>query len=78
MKTEDGRELYYSLDVITALRARQAQYIYRETGLTINTLYNYNDHLIFDEVAREIIPEPLDNLLLSLMLKLPALEKRSS
>ena len=78
MKTKDGRELYFSLDVITTIKRLEAQYVYRETGLTLDTLYNDNDYRLYNEVARELIPEPLDIFLLSLMLKLPALEEEAS
>ena len=78
MKTKDGRELYFSLDVITTIKRLEAQYVYRETGLTLDTLYNDNDYRLYNEVARELIPEPLDIFLLSLMLNLPALEKEAS
>ena len=78
MKERDGVQLYYSLDVIQTLKRREAQYVYRETGLTLDRLYNDNDYRLYNEVAREILPEPLDNLLLKLILCLPALEESSS
>lgn len=70
----DGVQLYFSLDVIRTIKSREAQYVYKETGLTIDTLYNSNDFENYNEVAREILPEPLDNFLLMLMLNLPELE----
>lgn len=74
MKTEDGRELFFSLDVIQIIKRREAKYVYEETGLTLDTLYNENDYRLYNEVARELIPEALDNFLIALMLILPALE----
>lgn len=78
MKTEDGRELYYSLDVIHTIKRRQAKYIYEETGLTLDTLYNDNDYNLYKEVSREILPEELIHFLALLIFKLPALEESSS
>lgn len=78
MKTEDGRELYYSLDVIQTIKRREAKYIYEETGLTLDTLYNENDYNLYRQVSREILPEELVLFLSRLLLELPALEESSS
>ena len=78
MKTEDGRELYYSLDVIQTIKRSEARYVYEETGLTLDTLYNENDYRLYSEVAREILPEELVLFLSILLLELPALEESSS
>ena len=78
MKTEDGRELYYSLDVIQTIKRSEARYVYEETGLTLDTLYNENDYRLYSEVAREILPEELVLFLSMLLLELPALEESSS
>jgi len=78
VKTEDGRELYYSLDVIQTIKRREAKYIYEETGLTLDTLYNDNDYNLYRQVSREILPEELIHFLAMLILKLPALEEGSS
>ena len=74
----DGRELYYSLEAVNTLKRIETQYVYRETGLTLGTLYNDDDYRLYNEVAREILPEPLDNFLLKLIISFPALEKSSS
>lgn len=74
----DGVQFFFSLEVITALKRAEASYVYRETGLTLDSLYNENDYRLYNEVAREILPEPLDSFLLSLMLSFPALESSPS
>ena len=34
----DGVQLFFSLEVITALKRAEASYVYRETGLTLDRL----------------------------------------
>lgn len=75
MNTGDGIQLFYSLDVIQTIKRVEAQYVYRETGLTLDTLYNENDFNYYREVAREILPEKLAHFLALLIWKLPALEE---
>ena len=71
----DGVGLFYSLEVVEAIRRVEAKYIYRETGLTLETCYNENDYNNYREVAEEVLPRELRNFLALLIGKLPALEE---
>lgn len=75
MTAGDGRELFYSLDVIQTIKRIEANYVYRETGLTLETCYNDNDYRYYAEVAEEVLPKELRSFLALLMWKLPALEE---
>ena len=67
-------ELYYSRGVIKLILDNVVLYVFKETGLAPATLYNDNDHYLYNQVLGEVIPEPLGRLLLSLS-KLPAIEE---
>ena len=46
MSAGNDLELYYSLEVMTTANANAQTYVFLETGLTNETIYN-NDDLIF-------------------------------
>ena len=74
MTDGDGVQLYFSLEAMTAIKRAEEEYIRRETGLTLDTLYNDNDFEMYNLVGREIIPEALGAFLLLLITSFPALE----
>ena len=71
----DGVEIFYSLDVIQTIKRVEASYIYKETGLTLETCYNQNDYNYYRDVAEEVLPRELRSFLALLIGKLPALEE---
>lgn len=61
MNKENDSELHISIDpdVISTVKELEKMYVFLETGLTPETLYNENDYCLYSEIAEELIPEPL-------------------
>lgn len=73
MSAGNDLELYYSLEVMTTANANAQTYVFLETGLTNETIYNNDDLIFYKEVEREVIPEPLSKFLRLLASNYPAL-----
>ena len=73
MSAENDLELYYSLEVMTTANAKVKAYVFFETGLTNETIYNDDDFILFQMVEREVMPEPLNKFLMHLASNYPAL-----
>lgn len=71
----EGRELYYSLDVVQTVKRVEAQQIYNETYLTSRTCYNDSDYKEVEEIAEKILPRALRNFLALLIWNFPAIEE---
>lgn len=73
MSAGEDLELYYSLEAMLTIEAKKQFYVFKETGLTNETIYNNDDEILYNEVAREVIPDPLNNFLMHLASNCPAL-----
>ena len=55
MSAGEDLELYYSLEAMLTIEAKKQFYVFKETGLTNETIYNNDDEILYNEVAREVI-----------------------
>ena len=59
-------EVFYSSELVNAIKEHRSAYVYHETGLTLNTCYSESDLAFYQTVAAEFLPVELNNFISTL------------